>query len=84
MGIAVVKVSREALDRCLPIINIFGGLVSVSYPVFYGDPCDVRFVTTEVPEAGEHPVEIEMSQTIDGPTVTLSATLKLTEANTQG
>lgn len=75
MGIAVAKVSRDALDTCLPILNAFGGLVSVHYPSWYGDPCEVRFVTAAVPD-GEHPVSVELKQQVDGPTVTLTATLK--------
>ena len=77
MGIAVAKVSREALSSCLPILNAFGGLISVNYPAWCGDFCEVRFVTTEVPDEGEHLVTVEMKQAVDGPTVTLTATLKM-------
>lgn len=53
MGIAVAEVTRDELTNCLPILSAFGGLVSVHYPAWHGDPCVVRFVTTEVPDEGE-------------------------------
>lgn len=77
MGIAVAKVTREALDMCLPILQAFGGLVSVHYPAWHGDPCEVRFITTAVPDDGEHPVRVTMRQEVDGNTVSLIAALKL-------
>jgi hypothetical protein len=75
MGVAVTKVSRDALDWSLPILQAFGGLLSVNYPSWYGDLCEVRFVTTEVPDDDEHPVTVVMRQALDGSTLTITATL---------
>ena len=77
MGIAVAELQNEALESFLPILRAFGGLVSVHYPRRPSDGCTVRFVTTAVPDDGEHEVIVEFSQSVKGATVTWTTTLRL-------
>lgn len=76
MGIAVVKVSREMLAESLPILSGLGALVSVQYPAFYGDPCEVRIATGAVPD-GEHLMRATMTRSVDELTATLSCRLEV-------
>jgi hypothetical protein len=77
MGVAVLKVSREMIDTALPILQAFGGLISVNYPQRWGDPCEVRFVSRAVPDEGEHRVKATFTHNVEGATATTSVTISV-------
>jgi hypothetical protein len=74
MGVAIVKVHREALELVLPLLEGFGALVSVEYPAAYVDPCTVRVATDIAP--GQFGARMTVTKSCEGNKVTITAELK--------
>ena len=78
MGIAVVKVTREVLNDSLTLLSCVGSLISVHFPTFYADPCEVRLASGDVPD-GEHEAVAEVTRQQNGLSASMTVILKIRE-----